>query len=1032
MKKIFKLVVAVFIAVTCVAPLQGIMAAPGDPVDAIRTVSRNDGGGALGTHKNASYVENGVQYYRDGDIIEVKIDLPADTDTQAYQQGIRYDSTKLELLSTNYDIQQSIDKHYLQQDWTAYVSRLHNDQNTILIYGGSNNYTIESSKDKKGGTLAKMYFRVKDGGETVDGAPVVFEFPQFQTVKNTENGRIYTHVGYDPARDSETAYYTAPAQTIYLKKPTVSFNAENGFIKQSDAKNLANANELKPYNNVSAKMTDGSNVDVAVNAPKFTSIKNGELGSYDVTYSYNQSGNTGSSNVKLNVVSDDAIISPEKTFALDAKSAFITQSDAQALADQNALIGVNKATVLLADGTSATPNVTAASFASIKAGTLGTYDVTYSYGSGSDVASKTVKVTVVKDGSIISPNEDVSLYAENGFIKQADAKALASKDALIPYNNAEVVLLDGSKPKPTVDVSSSEWLAINIGTVGSYDVLYSYGSGSNTVNKRVKITVIKDGSEISPDKKASIYAQDAEISETEAKALTDVNALITLNNASVTLSDGSVLTPVISAPDYAKIKAGTIGNYHVEYSYGSGDTYVSKTVTLRVVEDKKHVITAEDKIITVDQAKALNAKEDLRTVNNVYVTAIDGTHPNAVVETNDWASIKAGTLGKYTITYSYGTGDKLVKATANVVIVENGSIINDKASLFAKSAFVTESVAKSFTVKEDLIPVNQAKVTLIDGTNANPTVQVNSAYWNLLKDGELGVYEVTYLHGSGSDLLSKKVNTTVIKDGSEISPNEEVSLYASNAFIQSSDAKKLVNKEQLRTYNKALVTLVDGSTANPAVNVSAQDWLAIQQGKIGSYDVLYSYGSGQSEVNKIVKIVVVADNPEISPNDKVALNATNGEIADTDAKKVTKKEDLIPYNNAVVTLEDGTTVNPEVAISTNNLNAIKEGKLGKYTIVYYYGEEGTDNYVEKTVTLEVVKKTEERLLFDYDKNGRIDVLDFTEFKRIFSDPGSATSVEMLLSDANSDGRVDVIDLSECQYYLSNPTVTPPTILVPIQ
>lgn len=760
MKKIFKLVVAVFIAVTCVALLQGIMAAPDDPVDAIRTVSRNDGGGALGTHKNASYVENGVQYYRDVDIIEVKIDLPADTDTQAYQQGIRYDSTKLELLSTNYDIQQSIDKHYLQQDWTGYVSRLHNDPNTILIYGGSNNYTIESSKDKKGGTLAKMYFRVKDGGETTTGEAVVFEFPQFQTVKNTDNGRIYTHIGYDPARDSETAYYTAPAQTIYLKKPTVSFNAENGFIKQSDAKNLANANELKPYNNVSAKMTDGSSVDVAVNAPKFTSIKNGELGSYDVTYSYNQGGNTGSSSVKLNVVSDDAIISPEKTFALDAKSAFITQSDAQALADQNALIGVNKATVLLADGTSATPNVSAASFASIKAGTLGTYDVTYSYGSGSDAASKTVKVTVVKDGSVISPNEDVSLYAENGFIKQADAKALASKDALIPYNNAEVVLLDGSKPKPTVDVSSSEWLAINIGTVGSYDVLYSYGSGSNAVNKRVKITVIKDGS--------------------------------------------------------------------------------------------------------------------------------------------------------------------------------------------------------------------------------------------------------------------------------EISPNEEVSLYASNAFIQSSDAKKLVNKEQLRTYNKALVTLVDGSTANPTVNVSAQDWLAIQQGKIGSYDVLYSYGSGQSEVNKIVKIVVVADNPEISPNEKVALNATNGEIADTDAKKVTKKEDLIPYNNAVVTLEDGTTVNPEIAISTNNLNAIKEGKLGKYTIVYYYGAEGTDNYVEKTVTLEVVKKTEERLLFDYDKNGRVDVLGFTEFKRIFSDPGSVTSVEMLLSDANSDGRVDVIDLSECQYYLSNPTVTPPTILVPIQ
>ena len=1032
MKKIIKLVVAVLITATCVVPLQTIEATQTEGVDAIRSITRNDGGGAFGTHKNANYSENGVQYYRDGDIVEVKIDLPANTDTQTYQQAIRYDSSKLELLSANYDIQQSIDRHYLMKDWSVYVSRLNNDPNTILIYGGTNNYIIESTKDKQGGTLAKMYFRVKDGGESVDKTPVVFEFPQFQTAKNTENGMIYTHIGYDPLKDKETAYYTAPAQTIYLKKPTVNFMAESGFISQSEAKNLANVNELKHYNDVSAKLSDGNTVDVNVHAPDFSSIKKGELGTYDVTYSYEQDGNTENSSVKINVVHDDAIISPEKTFALHATSAYITQSDAKSLKDETMLIDVNKAMVLNVDGTLVAPVVTTTSFPLIKEGTLGAYDVTYSYTREDEVVSKTVKVVVVRDDSVISSNADASLSAEDGFIKQADAKGLTSKDTLTLYNNAEVTLLNGTKEIPTVNVSSAEWLAINIGTIGSYDILYSYGMGSNEVTKRVKLTIIKDTAEISLDKKASLYAQNAEISESEAKALNDETDLITLNHASMTLSDGSMLIPSVNAVEYSKIKAGMIGEYEVEYSYGDDQGYVSKKVILRVIEDKKHVITAKDTFLSVEQAKALTSINDLRNINNVHVTAIDGTHPNAVVKTDDWVSIKAGELGRYTIAYSYGTNDELVTIEANVVIVENGSVINDKASLYAKSSFISESVAKKLSAKEDLIAINHAKVTLMNQNNVHPIVQMNAAHWYLLNNGERGVYDISYTHKTDSDVLSKKVNVTVIKDDAKISSNEEVSLYASNAFIQSSDAKKLMNKEQLGIYNKAMVTFVDGRNANPEVSVSSQDWLSIQQGKIGSYDVLYSYEKGQSEVNMIVKITIVDDNPIISSNEEVALNAIDAEIADTDAKKISQKEDLISYNQAIVTLANGIKVKPEVNIAKEDLTSIENGQLGTYVVVYAYGIKGTDNYVEKEVTIEVVKKTEARLLFDYDKNGRIDVLDFTEFKRIFSDTTTTSVVEMMLSDANLDKRIDIIDLSECQYYLSNPTITPPTVLVPIQ
>lgn len=1031
MRKMVKFFIAVFIAATCIVPLQRVGAVDGTPIDLVRLISRNDGGGIYGTHKNPSYMEGTTQYYRDGDIIEVDIQFPKNHGAQVFQQVIQFDSSKLELLSSNSDIRASLNANYRSKDWTLTAARFEGDSEKIHIFGSVDDWTNVNTKDLEGGTIAKMYFKVKTGVETEAGTEVKFSFTRFQAAENLNGKMAYTHIGYDANNDAATAYYDAPDQTIVVKKPSVLFHATNGFITQSQAKALATQNDLKAYNGVSASLSDGTILDVNATTGSFALIKAGVLGAYDVTYGYVHSGNSDNKSVKLNVVRDDAIISPEKTFALYAETAFIEQSDAVKLASANDLISLHNATVTLADGTSVAPQVSAPTFASIKAGTLGAYSVTYSYGNGANMASKTVLVHVVKDGSVISPDKEASLYAENGFIKQSEAKALGSKNGLIAYNNAEVTLADGSKVAPTITVGGSEWLAISNGIVGSYSVLYEYGSGVNAVHKQVKVTVIKDEDVISPDKKVSLSAESVEISESEAKALTGEQNLVALNKASVALSDGSITTPNISVANYVSIKAGIVGTYPVTYSYGSGMGYVSKVVNVTVVEDKKHVIATKDAMITVDEAKALSSKEDLRKVNSVVVTAIDGSNPNAVVTTNDWNVMKAGTLGSYVIAYSYGTGDKLVTVNATVKVVENGSIIGDEASLYAKHGFVYQSAAKGFATKNDLIEANSAKVTLLAGGSANPSVAMNTAEWMLLNAGDLGTYNVIYTYGSGVNLLSKSVTATVIKDGSVISEDETASLYAEHAFLSSTNAKALVNKEALRGYNKAQVTLINGTTVNATVSIAANDWLAVKQGIVGSYDVLYTYGSGTSEVSKAVKIVVVADNPVISEDGKIALNATNGEIADDEAKKITSKEDLISYNNAVVTLEDGQLVNPQVAISTSSLNAIKAGTLGTYTVVYYYGVEGTTSYASKSVQIEVVKKTEARILFDYDKNGRIDVLDFAEFKRIMSYPSSQTVVEVMLSDANNDGRVDVLDLAECQYYLSNPTKTPPTVYVPV-
>lgn len=1032
MRKKLKSLLAIFIAVTCVLPIQGIAAKDGVQIDAIRNISRNDGGGMYGTHREKDYVEDGVQYYRDGDIIQVDIVLPKDHGTQAAQQVVKYDSSKLDLLSSNRDIENSLASNLIAKSWTTYVGRLSGDTEKVHIYGSVSNWRDVETKDFEGGSFATVYFRVKNGVESEAGTPIEFDFPQFQLAENIDGKLIYTHLGYDPDHDAETAYYHAPKQTIYAKKPSLKLQAQDGFIKQSDAKALGTASDLKAYNNVSAGLGDGTTVSTTVAATEFSAIKAGTLGSYDVTYSATYNGVTKNEAVKLNVIQDDAVISPDDTFALYADDTFITASDAKKLTNKESLIPLNKATVLLANGNSATPVVATSSFANIQSGKIGNYKVQYSYGTGSNEVTKDVSLNVVKDGSVISPNNDASLYANDGFIKQSKAKALANKEGLIPYNEAEVTLKDGSKVAPNVSISGTEWLAVKDGIVGSYNVLYQYGNGANEISNRVKINVIDDDSEISEDKKASLTAKDAEISVTEAKALTTKNDLIEINKASVQLVDGSKATPVVTLSNFSDIQSGKIGTYSITYSYGTGTSKVSKNVTLEVVEDKKHEIVAKDSMINQSQARALSSKDELRNVNDVKVTAIDGSHPNAVVTTNDWEDIKAGKLGTYVITYSYGYGDKLVSTTARVTITKDGSIIGENGSIYAKNGFIEQSKAKKLKSKEDLISINDAEVTLLDGTKVKPNVGIATAKWLQLVDGDLGSYSIEYSNGSGANILSTEVVTTVIKDGSIISENGEVSLFAKDGFITAKEAGKLTNKNELAAFNDAKVVLVDGTEVNATVSVSATDWLAIRLGTIGSYDVLYTYGSGSREVEKLVKIVVIDDDSEISENGKVSLSVKDGEISDKDAKALLDKKELIPYNEAKVIFSDGTAVEPEVAISSSSFNDIKNGKLGTYTVVYYYGVEGTSDYVSKTVTLEVVKKTEDRYLFDYDNNGRVDVLDLADFKIVISNQELVDETTFILSDSNGDNRIDIADLSDMQYYLSNPDILPPIVQVPIK
>ncbi|MFV0395286.1 MAG: hypothetical protein ACK5LC_12975, partial [Coprobacillaceae bacterium] len=819
MKKIIKKCLIAMLTLAVILPT-GLMKVSADDTffSPYFNIVRVDSDPSYGSSTHPSYVEGDTQYYRNGDLVALEVYLPANHSSVIDNLIIKFDSSKVKLLSSYSKINRSIGDDLADKDWSLSAMKWDNDSSQIFLSATASSTGDPSYNETDGGLLATIYFQVLDTNvETELGTAIDFEF-EFQAIRAVEDQKaIYCHEGYDANNHDATRYMALTTETITAKKPTASFSAKDGFITKSEAKNLATLNDLKNYNDVTASVSDGSNLDVTVTCAEYNTIKAGTEGTYTVTYSYTFDGNTYPQEYKLTVIDDDVEISDDKTVALKASNIIINETAAKALGTKEELISLNQAQVYLSEGGTATPLVNAPGFADMQAGTVGTYDVTYSYGSDSKFVSKTVYVTVVKDGSDISDNNKVSLYAKDGFIIESEAKALTQCSQLAPYNSAEVTHANGDKEIPNVSLDSTPWNAIKLGTLGTYNIAYMYGSGDTEVIKNANLTIISDDSIISNDGKTSLVANDVDIYQEDAKKIVDENDVIDLAGAEVTLSDGSKVKPEVVIDNLDDLKAGVVGDYEITFKYGEGDSAVEKTITITVTEDLRHEITAKDVFINQSAVKQLASKDSLRTVNDVQVTAIDGTHPDAVVNTDQFGEIKAGNIGTYTIVYSYGTGTKEVFKSVTITVVKDGSETNEDASLFAKNAFLKASEAKGLSQVEDLISHNEAGVVLFDGTTATPAVSMLAADWALLNNGTKGTYAVIYTYST----LTKTVNVVVIDDDSDESEDGTVSLYAENGFLTVSQAKAITGKNDLRNYNKALVTLTDGTTVDATVSIDA-------------------------------------------------------------------------------------------------------------------------------------------------------------------------------------------------------------------
>jgi len=363
----------------------------------------------------------------------------------------------------------------------------------------------------------------------------------------------------------------------------------------------------------------------------WSSIKTGTAGSYSVTYAC---GTAKPLKVRIIIVKDSAHVTGLND-AVIAEGITVTGSAAKTLTesglygpDCNYVVGycrdANGDDIDIVDNNES--GITAIilqtlidDWASIHAGTTGTYDVMYQISDQYDhsVSSITPTVTVMPDDATIVGNTGDAVKASSFIITSSTAKSsFAGKTSDILYGSSAAgtsaeynrviidksnkILTDSSSPtRKTASaqtITSSDWSSVQAGTAGQYNVTYAVktpdDASKTDASQTVHVIVMPDGSSIDTDKLSAVYAGDVTINASQAKGLarTDLfgssfSKVTAVKNGSLVSSSDlpAVLTQTIADADWSSIQAGTAGSYDVTYKLpGTG---AAVTVKVTIVKD---------------------------------------------------------------------------------------------------------------------------------------------------------------------------------------------------------------------------------------------------------------------------------------------------------------------------------------------------------------------------------------------------------------------------------------------------------------
>jgi len=244
---------------------------------------------------------------------------------------------------------------------------------------------------------------------------------------------------------------------------------------------------------------------------------------------------------------------------------------------------------------------------------LGTYTITYSYtDSNGNVSTPKTRTVIVRDttAAIISLNGSSTIYIEYG-----DSYTELGASAVDNYDGTVAATITGT---------------VNVSTLGTYTITYSYTDSSGNISTSVTRTVI--------------------VRDTEAAA-------ITLNGSStIYVEYGSTYTELgASAVDNydgtdtaaisGSVNVNVLGTYTITYNYTDSSGNISTSVTRTVI-----VRDTTPAVITLAAGSTMYVEfgSNYNDAGATWTDLYDGSGSATATGT-----VNVGVLGTYTITYSY-------------------------------------------------------------------------------------------------------------------------------------------------------------------------------------------------------------------------------------------------------------------------------------------------------------------------------------------------------------------------------------------
>ncbi|MDF9825238.1 hypothetical protein M2475_001696 [Breznakia sp. PF5-3] len=252
------------------------------PFKATHSVTWADGSAGYGVSPS-SYVEDGVTYFQDGSIIEVAVVLPDNHSTISTMNEIRYDSTKLTLVSSYTDVTATMPSSFYKDNFEMLCNGYPIDATTSMIRIQAASRTC--TPNYEGGKLCKIYFKINQGVATEEGTTITFTSPYFDAIDANFD---YLTLGFDPA-DKLSMFCECDPFSIVVKKPKANETSPSISLETA-TKTIYEGDVFDPSSLISSvKDSQGNtvgkeNVTISGGDGVFTKHQP-EAGTYTYTYS---------------------------------------------------------------------------------------------------------------------------------------------------------------------------------------------------------------------------------------------------------------------------------------------------------------------------------------------------------------------------------------------------------------------------------------------------------------------------------------------------------------------------------------------------------------------------------------------------------------------------------------------------------------------------------------------------------------------------------------------------------------------------